>query len=78
MLVAKGECNGTELFCANALCRTFSDKSEETDILDTLQHIADELERDLARTGFAGGCVCVKFKVSVRHNVRGYGLIALL
>ncbi|KAJ9114488.1 hypothetical protein QFC20_001361 [Naganishia adeliensis] len=42
--------------------RTFSDKSEETDILDTLQHIADELERDLARTGFAGRCVCVKFK----------------
>jgi hypothetical protein len=61
---ARGECDEVEVFWSDVRCRTFSDKSEETDILDTLQHIADELERDLARTGFAGRCVCVKFKVS--------------
>lgn len=53
--------------------RTFSDKSDETDILDTLQHIADELGRDLARTGFAGRCICVKFKVRVKRESFGHG-----
>ncbi|KAJ9114977.1 hypothetical protein QFC22_005305 [Naganishia vaughanmartiniae] len=42
--------------------RTFSDKSNETEILEMLEHIAQELESDLARTGFAGRCVCVKYK----------------
>ncbi|KAJ9095713.1 hypothetical protein QFC21_005585 [Naganishia friedmannii] len=44
-------------------------KSNEAEILEMLEHIAQELERDLARTGFAGRCVCVKYKVSLSKFV---------
>lgn len=44
--------------------RTFRDKSQEEDILAMLAEIADELEKDLKGTQYAGKTVTVKYKVS--------------
>lgn len=46
-------------FCA----RTFREKSNSEEILETLREIADNLEEDLKRTGYAGRTVVVKYKV---------------
>lgn len=43
--------------------RTFREKSNGEEILETLNDIAEELEKDLKRTGFAGRTVTVKFKL---------------
>ena len=54
------------LICAIILTdrRTFRDKMDDQDILDTLADIAKELEEDLERLQYAGKTVTVKFKVS--------------
>jgi DNA polymerase kappa len=43
--------------------RTFREKKDDTDILETLSEIAKDLEKDLERTRFAGQTVTVKYKV---------------
>lgn len=42
---------------------TFRDKTNEDDILNELEEIAAELEKDLANLQFAGRTVTVKFKL---------------
>lgn len=44
--------------------RTFRDKTDDQDILDTLTEIAAELEKDLERLQYAGKTITIKFKVS--------------
>lgn len=48
--------------------RTFRDKTDDQDILDTLADIARELEEDLERSQYAGKTITVKFKVSDVSN----------
>lgn len=44
-------------------CRTFRDKTDDDDIMDTLADIADELGKDLEKLQYAGKTVTVKYKV---------------
>ena len=48
---------------ASLIVRTFRDKTDDQDILDTLAEIARELEEDLEQLQYAGKTVTVKFKV---------------
>lgn len=48
---------------AEADSRTFRDKSDDQDILDTLADIAVELGKDMERLQYAGKTVNVKYKV---------------
>ena len=42
---------------------TFGDMSDSDELRKKLKHIADELEGDLARTGFKGRTLCLKIKL---------------
>lgn len=44
--------------------RTFRDKTNDQDIMDTLADIAVELGKDLERLQYSGKTVTVKYKVS--------------
>ena len=45
--------------------RTFRDKTQDEEILAELESIAEELEKDLKSTQYAGKTVTVKYKVSL-------------
>ena len=51
--------------------RTFRDKTEDDDIMETLAEIAVELGKDLDNLKYAGKTITVKFKVSRRRGFLG-------
>ena len=55
--------------CVDHKYRTFRDKTEDDDIMETLAEIADELGKDLDKLLYAGKTVTVKFKVCINHKV---------
>lgn len=49
----------------NAPYRTFRDKTEDDDIMNTLGEIAEELGKDLEKLQYAGKTITLKLKLSL-------------
>jgi DNA polymerase kappa len=57
--------------------RTFHALSDSTKILEKLQSVASDLEEDLARTGWAGQTITLKYKLDTYQGDSLFGILAI-